>query len=59
MKIEIERELEPSLTVKPELKTKIAAEKDLIQFLGKVCGNFGVNWSKAVYLKQDNGQQMR
>ena len=43
MKIEIERELERSLTVKPELKTKIAAEKDLIQFLGKVCGNFGVN----------------
>ena len=56
IKIEIEKELEPSLTVKPNLKWQ---QKEIVGFLLFICGSFGVKWSKTVYLKQDNEQQMK
>ena len=60
IKFEIERELEPRLTVKTN-QTKNGGERslDLYLILGEIYGSFRVKWNKAVYLKQDNGQQIR
>ena len=61
IKIEIKRELEPSLMVKTNLKWQHCRERslDFYSTLENVFGSFRVKWSKSIHLKQDNGQQMK